>query len=498
MRLVAVSNRVDSPRGAPSAGGLAVALVDALCDHRGLWFGWSGKITMAGSTAPQIEEADGFTVATLDLPRDEYDLYYNGFANHCLWPLVHFRVDIAAYVRAEYQSYLRINQRFAEALVPLLQPDDLIWIHDYHLFALPTELRRRGVRQRIGFFLHTPFPPRDILVALPRHAELMRALFDCELLGLQTPADVERFADYACHELGAERTDDGLRAFGRKLRVEAFPVGIDAERFQAFAVAATGEREWGRLREALRGRAQIIGVDRLDYSKGLSRRLSAFEQLLRQHPETRGAVEYLQFAPISRGDVKAYRDFRRELEQKAARINGTYAQVDWTPVRYLNRSLPRQTLAGFHRASRIGLVTPMRDGMNLVAKEYVAAQDPEDPGVLVLSQFAGAARQMPAALLVNPYDVEDVANALHRALNMGRAERVERHRILLDSVTREDITSWRRDYVRALQQSDPADARVSRQHDKKTLQQHQLGRKPPMLSRQSDTSVIDPSFNNAP
>ena len=454
MRLVAVSNRVESPRGAPMAGGLAVALVEALRDHKGLWFGWSGRTTSkAADPTPKIEDADGFSVATIDLAEQEYDLYYNGFANHCLWPLVHFRVDIAAYVRAEYQGYLHVNERFADALVPLLQPDDLIWIHDYHLFALPAALRRRGVRQRIGFFLHTPFPPRDILSTLPGHADLLRSLFDCELLGLQTQPDVERFCAYAQAELGAERIEGGLRAFGRALRVEAFPVGIDAERFRSFAASAGGERECLRLRDALRGRSQIIGVDRLDYSKGLLRRLHAFEQLLHKHPDTHGAVEYLQIAPISRGDVKAYRDFRREIEQKAARINGSYAQVDWTPVRYLNRPLPRRTLAGFHRASRIGLVTPMRDGMNLVAKEYVAAQDPADPGVLVLSHFAGAARQMEAALLVNPYDAEDVSGALYRALGMSKEERIERHQALLAGVTREDITGWRRSYLSALEQS---------------------------------------------
>jgi len=366
--------------------------------------------------------------------------------------------------------------------VPLLQADDLIWIHDYHLFALPGELRRRGVRQRIGFFLHTPFPPREILATLPLHAELMRALFDCDLLGLQTEPDVERFCSYACAELGAERIPGGLRAFGRRLRLEAFPVGIDAERFRDFAFSAGGEREFGRLRELLRGRAQIIGVDRLDYSKGLLRRLHAFERLLQQHTDMHGAVEYLQIAPLSRSDVKAYRDFRRELEQRAARINGSYARVDWTPVRYLNRPLPRRTLAGYHRASRVGLVTPMRDGMNLVAKEYIAAQDPADPGVLVLSQFAGAALQLDAALLVNPYDAEAVAEALYRALAMSREERCQRHRALAASVMDEDITQWRQRYVAALQQAWARPRLLSRPGDKKTPPKQPSRAIPPRLS----------------
>jgi trehalose 6-phosphate synthase len=483
VRLIAVSNRVEAPRDAPSAGGLAVALVEALRDHRGLWLGWSGKATPAAAAAQaRLQDADGFTVATIDLSQRDYDAYYNGFANHCLWPLLHFRLDIAEYIGAEFEGYRRVNAHFADALVPLLQADDLIWIHDYHLFALPAELRRRGVRQRIGFFLHTPFPPREILATLPLHAGLMRALFDCDLLGLQTGPDVARFSSYACAELGAERIPGGLRAFGRNLRVEAFPVGIDAERFRDFAFSAGGEREFRRLRELLRGRAQIIGVDRLDYSKGLLRRLHALERLLARHPDTHGAVEYLQIAPLSRSDVKAYRDFRRELEQRAARINGSYARVDWTPVRYLNRPLLRRTLAGYHRASRIGLVTPMRDGMNLVAKEYIAAQDPADPGVLVLSQFAGAALQLDAALLVNPYDAEAVAEALYRALAMSREERCQRHRALVASVIDEDITQWRQRYVAALQQAWAKPRLLSRPGDKKTPPKQPSRAIPPPLS----------------
>jgi trehalose 6-phosphate synthase len=454
VRLVAVSNRVEAPRGAPAAGGLAVALVEALRDHRGLWLGWSGRLAGPDpDLAARVEDADGFDVATVDLPTADFEGYYNGFANHCLWPLLHFRIDIAEFVRAEFAAYERINARFADALVPLLRPDDLIWIHDYHLFMLPSELRRRGVGQRIGFFLHTPFPPTEILMTLPRHKDLVRSLFDCELLGLQTQADVERFCDYVTSALGGERRDGTVRAFGRTLRVGAFPVGIDAQRFREFAVSPAGEREFRRLRTMLRGRAQIIGIDRLDYSKGLLRRMHAFELLLEQHPDLRGRVDFLQIAPVSRGDIKAYRDFRRELEQKAARINGHHGQIDWTPVRYLNRAMPRRSLAAFQRASRVGLVTPMRDGQNLVAKEYIAAQDSEDPGVLVLSQFAGAAQQLRDALLVNPYDAEDVTDALHRALTMSLEERRQRHARLAESVMREDVTHWRQHYLATLQQS---------------------------------------------
>lgn len=477
-RLVAISNRVESPRGAPAAGGLAVALVEALQARSGLWFGWSGKTDPQPAAVPRVDRADGFTLATLDLAPRDYEAYYSGFANRCLWPLLHFRIDIVAFDRQQFEGYRRVNAAFAQALAPLLRPDDLIWIHDYHLFWMASELRRRGVHQRIGFFLHTPFPPREILTTLPHHAELVRALFDCDLLGLQTASDLERFCSYVRHEAGGRQAGDTLSAFGRTLRVGAFPVGIDAARVRDYAQSAGGRREYRRLREVLRGHDQIIGVDRLDYSKGLLRRLNAFEHLLDRHPDIHGQIDYLQIAPISRGEVRAYRDFRLELEQRAAHINGRYAQVDWTPVRYLNRTLPRRTLAGFYRASRIGLVTPMRDGMNLVAKEYVAAQDSDDPGVLVLSRFAGAAQQMQAALLVNPYDTGEVADALYRARNMPRAERRERHAALWQVVLKQDVTRWREDFLAALSRGQ----NLSLTRDKKTALKQRAGSSCPQLS----------------
>ena len=451
MRLVVVSNRVESPKGAPAAGGLAVAVVEALRDHAGLWLGWSGRTKPRDpGLKPHLEKAEGFSIATIDLPSHDYELFYNGFANHCLWPLVHFRIDLVEYVRAEYEAYQKVNRRFADALLPLLEPDDVIWIHDYHFFLLPAELRARGVQQPIGFFLHTPFPPCEILSTMPRHRDLVRSLFDCDLVGLQTQADVDRFRGYVMQELRAEQRGPDLKLGSRSLHVEAFPVGIDAQRFHEFAFSSAGEREWARIRDMLRGRAQIIGVDRLDYSKGLLRRLHAYEVLLEQHPDTHGAVEYLQVAPVSRGDIKAYRDFRRELELKAARVNGDYGRVDWTPVRYLNRAVPRKALASFHRASRIGLVTPMRDGQNLVAKEYVAAQDPADPGVLVLSQFAGAAHELTEALVVNPFDPDGIADAMHLALTMPPEERKERHHVLREKVFRTTAQLFARRFVEAL------------------------------------------------
>jgi trehalose 6-phosphate synthase len=449
-RLVAVSNRVDPPRGRSVAGGLTVALVDALSACHGLWFGWSGEIAEAPSAKARVEHGDSFDLAVLDLSAQEHEDYYNGFANRCLWPLHHFRLDLALYDRRQYETYRRVNARFADALAAQLQPDDVVWVHDYHLFFLGQELRRRSARQRIGFFLHVPFPPHELMATLPHHHELARALFAYDLVGFQTEPDVERFRTYARRHCDAASANGESRAFGRDLHVGAFPVGIDAEHFRGFAQSGRGRRECLRARAVLGARTQIICVDRLDYSKGLLRRLNAFELLLEAHPDVHGHVEYLQIAPTSRGEVKAYRDFRRELEQRAAHVNGRYARIDWMPVRYINRTVPRRVLAGLHRASRVGLVTPMRDGMNLVAKEYVAAQDPLDPGVLVLSRFAGAAQQLSAAMQVNPYDASEVAEALYRARAMSQDERRERHAALVASVFGEDVSWWRRRYLDAL------------------------------------------------
>ncbi|HZP11479.1 MAG TPA: trehalose-6-phosphate synthase [Nevskiaceae bacterium] len=446
-RLVAVSNRVGPVRGANLAGGLAVALVDALSESHGLWLGWSGNTVSGGAAAPKLREVGGITQALLDLDRDDFEAYYNGFANGCLWPMFHFRLDLSHYEQRYIDAYRRVNAQFAKVLHPLLRPSDLIWAHDYHLFALASELRALGTRQRIGFFLHTPFPPRDLLMTLPNHQWLIRCLFDYDLVGFQTEPDFERFRDYVVREAGGRVQGDRVLAYGREIQAGAFPVGIDAEQFAQMAESGEREPEYRKMAERLDGRTQIVGVDRLDYSKGLLRRMAAYETLLETHEDAHGCVELLQIAPISRGELDAYRDFRLELEQSAAQINGRFGRLNWTPVRYLNQALPRRTLAWLYRASKIGVVTPVRDGMNLVAKEYVAAQNPADPGVLVLSRFAGAAQQMKAALLVNPYDGFETAEALQCARMMPIEERRNRYAELMRGLVEYDAARWREQFV---------------------------------------------------
>jgi trehalose 6-phosphate synthase len=448
-RLICVSNRVGTVRGAPLAGGLAVALSNALRAHQGLWFGWSGK-TAAEAGPVAMDEAHGIKVATLDLPKSDFDAFYAGYSNNVLWPLFHFRIDLVRYERLQYEAYRRINALMARKVAELARPDDRIWIHDYHLIPMAEQLRALGLNNRIGFFLHIPMPPRELLTALPGNRELMGGLLFYDLVGLQTHADRQRFHEYAERELDCTSTDDGLVAFGRRVRTGAFPVGIDVEEFESFANCPRARQETRRMRRLLDGRTQIIGVDRLDYSKGLLRRAAGYERMLEKYPRVQRSVEFLQVTPISRGEVQAYRDFRTELEALASHINGRFGTFDWTPLRYLNKALPQRTLAALYRASRIGLVTPIRDGMNLVAKEYVAAQDPEDPGVLILSNLAGAAEQMRDALLVNPYDADEIADALERARTMELDERIERHRSLVGVLRRDSSDHWQASYLRAL------------------------------------------------
>ena len=450
-RLVVVSNRVASVRDPSRAGGLAVALLDALRRTGGVWFGWSGEVSQVERRDPKLQRHGALTVATLDLTPDDYEDYYNGFANSTLWPLFHYRLDLATFDREHYQGYLKVNRRFAHALLPLLEPEDHLWIHDYHLIACGDELRRMGCRHPMGFFLHTPFPAREVIAALPTHDVLVRALFAYDVVGFQTDRDRACFVDYVVHEVrGRALADDRIKAFGREILVSAFPIGIDARTFTRYAATKEAKQHATRMQKVLSDRLAIVGVDRLDYSKGLPERFRAFERLLADYPENRGRASYIQIAPRSRADVQDYVDIRHELEMESGRINSEYAEFDWTPLRYINRSFSRQALAGLFRIARVGLVTPLRDGMNLVAKEYVAAQSARNPGVLVLSRFAGAAQRADGAVIVNPYDVKGVADALQTALNMSLGERKARWRMLIEGVRRNDVTAWRESFLERL------------------------------------------------
>ncbi len=452
-RLVVVSNRVapvKQPRPG-SQGGLAVGVLAALRDRGGIWFGWNGKISQQSGQKPAIVSAGRLTYATIDLNQTDYDEYYFGFANRSLWPLFHYRLDLSEFNRRDYEGYRRTNRLFASRLRPLLEPDDLIWVHDYHLIPMAEELRSAGCDQRIGFFLHIPWPSVQVLLALPQHHNIVRALCTYDVVGFQTESDRRAFCSYIREEAKGLIGDDGLvNAFGRTVKTGVFPIGIDTETVTRFAAGAVDSRTTQRLKSSLGGRDLMIGVDRLDYSKGLTQRMEAFEHLLENYPEHRGHIVMLQIAPPSRSDVPEYQQIRRELEAMAGHVNGRYAEFDWVPTRYLNKGFNRRTLCGFFRSSKVGFVTPLRDGMNLVAKEYVAAQDPKDPGVLVLSRFAGAAEELTEALIVNPFDTEGVAEALQRALTMPLAERRDRWQAMYDHLCQHDVTAWRESFLDVL------------------------------------------------
>jgi trehalose 6-phosphate synthase len=454
-RLVVISNRVTPITGAKAAtaGGLAVGVLAALRETGGIWFGWSGETTESAVPLPKVFKSGNITYIQIDLAQQEFDRYYGGFANRTLWPLFHYRLDLSSFDRDWYIAYRRVNELFAEQLVPYLRDDDLIWVHDYHLIPLGEELRKRGVDAKIGFFLHIPFPSTEVYVALPWHDALVRGLAEYDLIGFQTSNDLRNFHDYLYREgVGYALADGVVNACGRTLRAMEIPIGIDVDGFAQMADSAEAVRASQRLSRSLLGRNLIIGVDRLDYTKGIPERLRAYEALLQSHPEHRGNVTFTQISAPSREDVPEYMEMQRLVEATSGRINGQFSEFDWMPIRYLNRSFTRRTLAGFFRMSRIGLVTPLRDGMNLVAKEYVAAQSEADPGVLVLSRFAGAADDMEGAVIVNPYDIEGTAEALHQGLTMPLDERQHRWRRLLSQVKEHDIVSWRQTFVRALSQ----------------------------------------------
>ena len=468
-RLVVVSNRVAVPSGDGSkrAGGLEVALRPALHRKGGVWLGWSGKVAAPEQIETRTLRHKNVEYVVTDLSNDDYQEYYNGFANRVLWPILHYRLDLAEFARRDLTGYYRVNNHFASELEKIIEDDDVIWVHDYHLIPIADALRRRGHANRMGFFLHVPLPSPEILASLPNHEQLMPLLLQYDLVGFQTENDAGNFVRYLISESNGMRKD--MRVFetsgrqitinlnGQQTRIGSFAVGIEPRGFQRLARRNVRSPLVKELVASLGGRALMIGVDRLDYSKGLIQRLDAFDIFLARHKEWLGKVTYLQITPKNRSEIPEYLELEQAAGAGAGRINGKYGEVSWTPIRYVNRVYSRSVLAGLYRTARVGLVTPLRDGMNLVAKEYIAAQDPEDPGVLILSRFAGAALDCRRALLVNPYDPESVAGAIAQALAMPLEERRARHQELLARVCENDIDKWHREFLTALQGEEVAE-----------------------------------------
>jgi trehalose 6-phosphate synthase/phosphatase len=468
-RLLIVSNRlpVTVSRGEDgftledSSGGLATGMRAWHEADESLWFGWPGETVQAGTSrrAPSTMTAEmrrqldlqlaERRLVPIHLTSREVRQYYEGFANGVIWPLFHYLLDRLPLIERNWDAYRDANARFADAIAREHRPGDLVWVHDYQLMLVPSLLRERVPEARIGFFLHIPFPSSEMFSILPWRRRLLDGLLGADLLGFHTEAYLRHFLSTARHVVHLEPSGGHAEYGGRTVRFGVFPMGIDVENFESTARQAEVESAVESIRKDAGGRAILLGIDRLDYTKGIPRRLLAFERLLERYPDLRDRVRLIQVAVPSRASIEPYQNFRRQVEEIVGRINGQFAGVNAVPIHYLYRSLSRSDLVALYRAADVMLVTPVRDGMNLVAKEFVASRVDED-GVLVLSEFAGAAAEMHQAMLVNPYDLDDVAGAIRQALEMDRSERESRMTSLRERVKRQDIHRWVSDYLASL------------------------------------------------
>jgi len=456
--VVIVSNRVARARpGEPIAGGLAAALLPAVKSAGAIWVGSSGRLgesTREGTI--ELEALGSGALGSIDFPAAHYRGFYEGFANSVLWPALHSRPDLIRANASDYIAYREINLFLARSLRGAFHAGTCYWIHDYHYLPLAMEMRRMGVQTPIGFFLHTPMPPRSVLCSVPHHRELVRAMMAYDLIGFQTQRDLDNFASYLSEELGLSVVGDAVASTRRVTRLKVFPIGIDVAAFASRATKAVAGHDVMRLRQSLQGAKLVVGVDRVDYSKGLANRFKAVDNLLQSDPGLKRQFSMLQIGVPSREGIETYHQLQKELAALVGEINGRHGEVDWTPIRYLNKGFSQNTLAGFYRSAQVAMVTPLYDGMNLVAKEYVAAQNPFDPGVLVLSEFAGAAQQLDAALIVNPHDIDGMSQALATALAMPLDERRERWEAMMAVLTQSPVQGWFNDFVDTLIENETA------------------------------------------
>ncbi|MCH4246221.1 MAG: trehalose-6-phosphate synthase [Acinetobacter populi] len=447
-KLIVVSNRVSLPHpDQPSAGGLAVALHDALNEIGGVWLGWNGEQVDDGQL-PAFDhiECDQVDYITCALQRSHYQKYYCGFANNTLWPAMHDRADLIRFKQDEYEAYQQVNYLFAQKLAQIAEPDDVIWIHDYHFFSMARYCRELGMQNKIGFFLHIPFAPADIWQVLPRATALIEDLHDYDVIGLQTENDQKNCMQVSTSLLKAMQINAHLISYkGHLTTIKCYPIGIHPDSIQELSVAAAPQALPMPNKKGTQ--KTIIGVDRIDYSKGLIQRFDALADFFNQYPRYQTQLTALQIACPCRLDIEAYQALHHALNQQVERINQQFSRDGWQPIDCRQEVIAHESLMRVYRAAQICWVTSLRDGMNLVAKEYIAAQNPLDPGVLILSKYAGAADQMSAALIVDPLDAVEMREALKTAMQMPKSERLQRYQQLIKGLYQYDINDWRNQFL---------------------------------------------------
>jgi len=468
-RMVVVSNRLPISLTkkedgtwdpSPSAGGLVTAVSPVLRDRGGLWIGWTGTtkedldLKVLKRVLGPVSKEMGYRLIPILLNREEINKYYYGFSNEVIWPLFHDLQTMCYFDPSYADAYQEVNRTFAKVVASHTREEDFLWVHDYHLIPLARVLKERGEKRNCFFFLHITFPPRDILMKLPWREQLLRDMMEFEMIGFQSLRDRRNFVDcLRVFDPNTKVTGKGpvlemVSAFGRTTKAAGLPISIDFKDFEQLASSEKTKESVRDIKERTEGTKIILGVDRLDYTKGIPEKLQAFRTALQYYPELREKVTLLPLLVPSRDDVPAYKKLKGDIERLVSQLNGDYSIHGWTPVQYIHRSVPREELVAMYRAADICLVTSLKDGMNLVAKEYCASQV-ENTGVLILSEFAGAAIQLGrGAVLINPHDREGTADAIHRAVNMSEEECIERMAFMRRSIRKRDVFWWVNNFLR--------------------------------------------------
>jgi trehalose 6-phosphate synthase/phosphatase len=463
-RLIVVANRLpftlkhadDGWRAERSSGGLATAMEPLLAKSKGIWIGWSGESTDFQDPNRQklIDEwAEREGCFAVDLPPDVAYGFYEGYSNQTLWPLFHHFPSLLNFNPEYWQAYVEANRLYRDVILDHLQPDDLVWIHDYQLMLLPEMLRKAAPEARIGFFLHTPFPSSSIFRLLPRREEMLHGLLGADYLAFHTHSYLQNFRNSVLRILGVDSRMDRVQSGDRAIQLDALPIGIAPDQFTDVLTSDEETKDQlTRLRQRFPDRRILLGVDRLDYTKGIPERLRTFRRLLEETPELRGRIVLIQVAVPSREDIPMYKELRQEVDELVGQIDGEFSTPDWTPIVYIRRNIPRPELVALYAAADLAWIAPLCDGLNLVAKEYVACQKGRT-GVLILSEFAGAAAEMGEAFLVNPYDEERTAETIERALLLPEEERRDRMSALHKRVVRNNVFKWSERFLSGLREA---------------------------------------------